>query len=255
MAAAYQMDLAPLAALVLPRATEEQLAKARKAWRRAFLLSEDFGLPANVYMACDVLKQTYRASNAKINELKHAVDRAVKDSVRNPGGPAIPVARCLIWSTGSWLIIQLPSGRRLFYCRPKIETETDVDPDTGAPVYREFLTYTTARARAWKREKAWAGLFLENIDQAIAHDILRAAQRRLHADTLTVPAIAQYLETLDPEERTAIAMHIHDEGILDVPRGSYPLDRMIGVMVQENDWSRGLPLAAEGWVNQRYGKR
>ncbi len=255
MAAGYQMDLAPLADLVLPRATEEQLQKAHKMWRRAFLMNEDYGLDAAVYKACDVLKQTYRGTNAKIDDLKHAVERAVKDSIRDPGGPVRHVGKCSVWSTGSWLIIQLPSGRRLLYCRPKIEVDIDIDVDTLKPVHREFISYATARARRWRRERAWSGLFVENIVQAVAHDILRAAQARLHADTLSVPQIAAYLSTLDPEERTAIALHVHDELVLDVPIGSYALKRMIGVMVQETSWSRGLPLAAEGWVGPRYGKR
>jgi DNA polymerase len=254
MAAAYQMDLTPMVDVVLPRATPEQLRRAEKAWRRAYLSGEDYLLEPNVYIACDVLKQVYRQANSKINELRNELDDAVKTAV---GGDtqAFHVGRCMIWTTRSWLIIQLPSGRRLLYAAPKLVSESTVDPDTGAAVHRQYITYATARGKTWRREKAWSGLFLENIVQAIANDVLRGAMLRVHEDSRYVIEISRYLETLPPEERTAICLHVHDELVLDVPKGSYPLDRLIRQMTAGETWSTGLPLAAAGWVNERYGKR
>jgi DNA polymerase len=254
MAATYQMDLTPLADLVLPRATEDSLKKAHKAWRRAFLTGEDYLLEPRVYQACDVLKQTYRKANAKINAVRHDVDNAVKTAVREPGR-AFAVARCMIWSTSTWLIIALPSGRRLLYANPRIESETLKDPDTGEPVFREWLSYATARGKTWRREKSWSGLFIENIVQAVANDVLRIGLLRVHDDTLTVPAIVAYLATLDPEERTAISLHVHDEIVLDAPIGSYSLERLIARATKLAKWAAGLPLAAAGWTGGRYGKR
>ena len=255
MAAGYQMDLDPLADIVLPRATPEQLKKAYKAWRRAFLLGEDYGLEAKVYQACDVLKQTYRESNNKIDDLKHDLDRAIKAVVRTPNAHVFEVAKCKIWCTGQWLIIQLPSGRRLLYASPRIEEEYVVDPDTQTPILRISVSYVTARGKQWRREKAWSGLYLENIVQAIANDVLRWASVRTHKDALRVPEVKAYLDTLPEHERTAIALDVHDELALDVPVNSYPLKRLIANMTEEFPWSKGLPLAADGWINFRYGKR
>lgn len=263
MAAGYQMDLDPLAAIVLPRATTEQKKKAYKAWRRAFLTAEDYELEPKVYQACHILCQSYREANAKIDQLKHDIDTAVRGAIKAPNAAIFNVGRCRIWNTGSWLIIELPSGRRLLYAKPTlhVEVESNMDDPSAKPYVREVITYVTARGKSWRRERAWSGLFLENIVQAIANDVLRGAKERVHLDALTVPAVVAYLETLPEEERTAISLHVHDEIALDVPRGSYPLSRLIRCMTESfkredgTVWSGGLPLAAEGWIHPRYGKR
>lgn len=254
MAAGYQMDLDPLEDLVLPRAKPEHLKKAWKAWRRAFLTGEDYALEPRVYVACDILKQTYRESNDAINQLRYDIDAAVKTAVKQPGR-SFEVGKCKIWCTSSFLIIELPSGRRLLYANPEVCREVVADPETSKPIHREYVTYATARGKSWRREKAWAGLFVENIVQAIANDLLRHGLTQLHADTWSVPAIREHLESLPADERTAISLHVHDEIVLDVPKGSYKLERMLEVIARNPKWAPGLPLHAAGWVNFRYGKR
>lgn len=254
MSANYGMDLATLPPMVLPVAKPEHLKKADKAWRRAFLKGEDYGLERDVFMACHVLVQAYRESNKSINQMRHDLDRAVKTAVKEPG-TSFQVAKCLVWCNGSFLIIQLPSGRRLLYAQPRMHQEKDVDPESGKETIREYLSYLTARGKGWLRERAWAGLFVENIVQAIANDILRDALRAVHADTLNVPAIVAYLATLPEYERTAICLHVHDEIALDLPPGLYALARLIQTMVGASPWARGLPLAADGRVGPRYSKK
>jgi DNA polymerase len=254
MAATYQIDLAVLAALVLPRAKPEHLKKATKAWRRAFLTGEDYGLEPAVYKACDVLKQTYRESNDAINQFRYDLDNAIKGSIKSPG-QSYSVGRCKVWSVSTWLIIELPSGRRLLYASPRVEKEVLADPESKKPIHREYVTYVTARGKSWRRERAWSGLFVENVVQAAANDVLRGALIRIDADAWTVPAVKAYLLTLPDDERTAISLHVHDEVVLDVPEGSYPLERLLAVMKEPFAWSEGLPLKASGWAGFRYGKR
>jgi DNA polymerase len=254
MAISYQMDLEPLAAIVLPTATPEQLMKADRAWRRAFLSGEDFELDKPVYMACDILKQQFRVANSAIDQLRKDMDVATKAAIAKPG-TVYHVGRCVIWAESSMLIIQLPSGRKLLYIGPQIKEEQVEDPEGGRPWTSSYITYLTFRGKFWRRERAWSGLFVENVVQAIAHDVLRAAMLRVHADTLSVPAISQYLATLPPEARTAICLHVHDEAVLDLPKGSYPVDRFKRVLTEKEDWMAGLPITADMWVNVRYGKR
>jgi DNA polymerase len=255
MALGYQLDLGPLPALLFPTATAEQMAKADKAWRRAFLLGEDFALERDVYMACDILKQAYRTANSAIDQLRKDIDIATKNAIAAPMQHFYSVGRCKIWCTGSFLVIELPSGRRLLYAAPKLQSEEIKDPEGGKPWTSRYITYSTARGRGWHREKAWSGLFLENIVQAVANDVLRAAMLRVHADTLSVPAIAAYLMTLPPEERTAISLHVHDEVCLDAPKGSYSKERFRAILTQRPTWALDLPIAADIWQNFRYGKR
>lgn len=256
MAATYQIDLEPLASVVLPRATPERLAKAEREWRRAFLEGADYALEPDTYIACDILKQGYRASNAKIDQFKHDLGDAVKQAVRQPGAQgSSTVGRCKVWSTKSALLIELPSGRRLTYWNPRIEFGVRIDPETGYAMETQFITYWTARGKQWRKESSWPGLFVENIVQACAADVLRHAAVRVHEDSLTMPEVVAYLETLPKWERTALAMDVHDELALDLPSGIYPLERLEAQCTKGFKWSVGLPLAVDGWVYPRYGKR
>lgn len=206
-------------------------------------------------MACDVLKQSYRTANSAIDQLRKDVDVAVKNSVRSPNQQVYSVGKCKIWSTGHFLIIELPSGRRLLYASPQLHTEVVADPEGGKPWTTSYVTYSTARGRGWRRERAWSGLFVENMVQAIANDVLRAAMLRLHSDTLSVPAIRDYLMTLPEEERTALCLHVHDEACLDVPKGSYPKERMFKVLTTKESWMGDMPISADLWIHPTYGKR
>ena len=255
MSVGYQMDLEPLPQFVLPTATPEQLEKADRAWQRAFLTGEDFELEREVYMACDVLKQAFRAANPAINQLRYDLNDAILAAVEDKNGTVYNVGRCQVWCNASFLVIQLPSGRRLLYASPILKQEEVEDPLGGKSWKSRYVTYLTVRGRSWRRERAWSGLYVENIVQAIANDVLRAAMLRVHDDTLTVPEIAAYLQTLEPYARTAISLHVHDEIGLDVPRGSYPEERFLRVLKVKESWMEGLPIAADLWTNPRYGKR
>ena len=255
MALAYQLDLDVLPDIVLPTATPEQLAKADKSWRRAFLRNEDYELERRVYVACDVLKQQFRIANSAVDQLRKDVDTATKAAVAAADGTVYNVGRCKIFANRSFLVIELPSGRRLLYASPRIQKEEIKDPDGGEPWVSTFITYSTARGRGWMRERAWAGLFVENMVQAIANDVLRAAMLRVHADTLTVSAVRAYLQSLPANARTAINLHVHDEICLDVPKGSYSQARFREILIQRPSWAPDLPIAVDIWINPRYGKR
>jgi len=255
MATAYQMDLEPLAAIVLPTATAEQIAKANTMWERAFLTGEDFELERDVYMACDVLKQSYRTTNFSINKMRYDLNTAILAAVADKNGTVYNVARCQVWCNASFLVIQLPSGRRLLYASPQLKEELIEDPTGGKAWQSRYVTYATVRGRSWLRERAWSGLFVENIVQAVANDVLRAAMLRVHDDTLKVPEIAAYLETLEPFARTALCLHVHDEIGLDVPKGVYSEARFLSILKIKEPWMVGLPIAADLWTNPKYGKR
>ncbi len=255
MSLAYQMDLEPLAAVVLPTAAPEQLEKADRAWQRAFLTGEDFELSREVYMACDIMKQSFRTANPAINQMRYDLNTAILEATADKNGTVYHVGRCKIWCNASFLVIELPSGRRLLYAAPILKQEEVEDPLGGRAWKSRYVTYLTVRGRSWRRERAWSGLFVENIVQAIANDVLRAAMLRVHDDTMTVPAIKAYLDTLEPYARTAISLHVHDEIGLDCPKGSYSAERFMSVIKTKEPWMAGLPIAADIWVHERYGKR
>lgn len=254
MAATYNIDLETLPPLVLPHASAEQLKRAERAYRRALLEGEDFGLEPEVFKTCDVLKQSFRASNKATDALKYEIDAAVKEAIRNPQ-TLVRAARCALYSTGRCLIIQLPNGDRLYYWEPQVHTERVADPDTGKPIVREWTSFCAARGQNWWRERAWAGVYLENIDQAISNRILRAGLLRVDSWAKAQPDIRAYLQTLPPQEQTAIVLDVHDEIVCEVPEGTMTHQQLCALLVESESWYRGLPLAAAGWSGPRYGKR
>lgn len=237
MSANNGADLDALPALIFPQADDRMKAKAVRAYNRAVKEGEDFALSAETFQACHVLVQIYRAANPAIDDLKHALGRAVESSIRERN-VLHEVGRCKVWADDRVLIIELPSGRRLLYWHPGIAAETKVDVETGEKTERYYVVYTRYRGKQTIRQRAWAGLFVENIVQAVANDLLRYAEL-----------------AVDEQWPDSIVLDIHDEIVLEVPIGSVKLEELIAVMCAERPWSRGLPTAADGWVHPRYGKR
>ena len=76
----------------------------------------------------------------------------------------------------------------------------------------------------------------ENIVQATANDLLRAALRRMDAEGIEV------------------VLHVHDEIVCETDQPENVLDLMRRVMTTPPAWAAGLPLAAEAQIMSRYGK-
>jgi len=212
-------------------------AKALQVWKRAFLDNADYGLEPATFQACHTLVQLYRAANTNIDAMKRELGRAVEGAIRQRG-TLYEVGKCKVWAESNVLIIQLPSSRRLYYWSPSLETKDETDPENGEKETRVYVIYWRPRGKALVKERAWPGLFVENAVQGIANDCLRYAEL-----------------DLDEAYPDSIVLDVHDEAVCEVPTGTLPLSEMKRIMCRGWGWSRGLPLAASGWVGGRYGKR
>lgn len=237
MAVGYGMDLSLLPAIVLPSADPKMIAKAEKIWWKAFLAREDFDLQPEVFMACHVLVQVYRTANSKIDKLKNELGRAVKNAVEHLGS-FHQVGRLKVWASKELLIVELPSGYRLCYWSPAMKSEKVMDYETGDYETRSFLTFKRARGAKMIRERTWPGLIVENVMQSSANQILRHGS----------------LEVEKSFPGTQV-LSVHDEILCDAPAGSMSVEGLCEAMCRVPAWARGMPLAAEGWSNERYGKR
>jgi DNA polymerase len=74
--------------------------------------------------------------------------------------------------------------------------------------------------------------------QAIANDVLRAG-------------------LLEVEKRFpgTVVLHVHDEIACEVVPGTMTKKDLEEAMCVMPSWAAGLPIAAKGWENERYGKR
>ena len=172
----------------------------------------------------------WRKASPHIVRLWYQLENAAMEAVRS----GIPVSAAgLIFRHEQtpeglrFLTIQLPSGRKLFYCNPFFGLNR---------FGNESIHYYGARTGNWVELETYSGKLTENVVQAIARDCLAVAMKNIEA--------AGY----------QIVMHIHDEVILDVPEADADLDRVCALMCQPIPWAEGLLLNADGFVGDYYKK-
>ncbi len=128
------------------------------------------------------------------------------------------------------LFIDLPSGRKLAYLKPRI----GVAKGGGMALTYEGMEQTK---KIWIRMDTYGGKLVENIVQAIARDCLAEAMLRLDK--------AGY----------KIVMHVHDEVVIEFPDVAGPDKPDInGIMSHLIPWAKGLPLAADSFESDYYKK-
>lgn len=153
------------------------------------------------------------------------LEGAYTRAMRNPNHE-FSAGRVTYLFDGQTLWYELPSGRIL--CYPYARLEAD------GVSYAKASWKPAADAKEWPRARLWRGLAAENICQAAANDILRAALRRVEGTVL----------------------HVHDELVLEVPeaQAEEAAQELKRVMCEPPAWAEGLPLDAEVGVMRRYGK-
>ena len=177
----------------------------------------------------ELVKQ-WRAANTKITKFWSDVEDAVVDAISNRTTVELQYNMKIIYQPGI-LFIQLPSGRRIAYVKPKLE---DHDRFKGQlKITYEGMDQTT---NTWVKMDTYGGKLVENIVQATARDCLR--------DAMLNVAAAGY----------KIAFHVHDEVILDVPLGEGSLDDVAAIMGRNLSWAPDLPLRADGYECNYYMK-
>lgn len=133
-----------------------------------------------------------------------------------------------------FLYCELPSGRRLAYCEPRVKlTMMPWGKEKAVLSYMGVDSYT----RQWKRQSVYGGLLTENIVQAIARDLM--ADGMLRAE---VTGVYQ------------IVLSVHDELIAEADEGTGSVKEFEDLMSALPDWTSGIPVAAEGWTGTRYHK-
>ena len=87
-----------------------------------------------------------------------------------------------------------------------------------------------------ERIESYGAKFVENIVQAIARDILAGAMLNLS------------------NQGYEIVMHIHDEVVLEVPKGTSSVEEVNEIMRVQPIWAKGLVLDADGFECEFYQK-
>lgn len=169
------------------------------------------------------LVQSWRSANPNIVDFWWQVDGAVKTAIKQ----RVPVwVNNIRFSCQSgMLFIELPSGRRLSYVKPRIG-----ENQFGG----ESVTYEGIGAtKKWERLESYGPKFVENIVQGISRDILCYAMQTLRC--------------------CAIVGHVHDELIIECPKDTNA-DAICEEMGRTPPWAEGLVLRADGYECAFYQK-
>ncbi|WP_406714219.1 DNA polymerase [Trueperella pyogenes] len=170
------------------------------------------------------LADAWRAANPNIVDLWVQINAAAIDTIstRQPTrvGP-------LTFSVESGILfIELPSGRRLAYVKPRLGENR-----FGGT---SILYDGTMTGRKWGALETYGGKLTENIVQAIARDLLVYGMHQVSR--------AGY----------RIVMHVHDEIVVETTTAS--VDEICALMATVPDWAEGLLLAADGYECEFYRK-
>lgn len=176
--------------------------------------------------------QRWRNANPRIRDLWYAVEQAALTTMQTaqPQGINGLIFRYegeLMYGQ-SFLTVQLPSGRKLFYPKPFLK-----ENQFG----KMAIHYYTVgqQTKKWEVASTYGGKMTENIVQAIARDCLAETLRRIEQLGLQV------------------VFHVHDEVIIDAPM-EVTVEQICDLMAEPIRWAPGLLLKGAGFESSYYMK-
>ena len=171
----------------------------------------------------DIIK-SWRSSNEHIVSYWWDVERAATECVRTHEEQKVNRLRFQFYSGTLWMM--LPSGRKLAYLKPRLQ------PNRFGKMSLTFEG--TDAGSKWSRQETYGGKLVENATQAIARDILTEAMWRMERAGL------------------CIVGHVHDETIIEAPKGTHTVEEVCGLMAKNPEWCKDLPLDAAGYYAPAY---
>lgn len=154
----------------------------------------------------------WRNSNPKIVQFWWDIEKAAIESIKDHKDRHVGRIGVSFYSNTLWL--QLPSGRRLAYVKPKLQ------PNRFG---RLSITYEgLGQNNKWSRIETYSGKLVENITQATARDLLAEAMWRIEKAGLDIVG------------------HVHDEVILEAPEDGVTVEKVCQIMNQNPKWADGI---------------
>jgi DNA polymerase len=196
------------------------------------------GMEMRSWVAAEIVKLMWREAHPNITQYWWEIQDAALEALDSPG-VIVQCGKVRFRKAGSFMFLQLPSGRALVYPYPRrAMKEMPWDGDDGEPAFRNVFSYkgVDPLTRKWTDQYAYGGLWAENVTQATARDVLAEALPRL--ETAGYPVI----------------MHSHDEAVSEVQADFGNVEQFCRIMATPPPWSAGCPIAAEGWEGARYRK-
>lgn len=176
------------------------------------------------------LVDTWRSTNSKVVQFWYTTESKVMEVIANRSTVQINNYIKAIYNSG-FLFIELPSGRRLAYPKPRL-----IDHDKFPGRKKIVFEGSNSTTKQWGWIDTYGGKLVENIVQATARDCLAHSMLNLER--------AGY----------EIVMHVHDEVVIEIEEDRNELKKVTDLMGQEIPWAKGLPLRADGYECSYYQK-
>jgi len=202
------------------------------------ILGCGFGMgPAKFYDSCkkmgyelppglgEAAIEAFRLRHPKVKQYWYDVEKAAKRAILNKGQMIelrnVAFLHADVAGT-PFLLIRLPSGRKLAYPRPDISSN-------------RITFYGHIQGVQWGRVETYGGKLVENITQAVAADLMANGAQKAEK--------AGY----------QIATLIHDQALAYFQEGQ-TVEEFVSLLTDLPKWAAGLPLEAEGGLVPFYKK-
>lgn len=183
------------------------------------------GMAVSAKLAEDA-KNAFRQKHVAMCSLWRSLDFSIKQAIAF-GTTHWPRKNIGVGISGDWckyLVITLPSGRKLYYPKPQLDEE-------GNPCYFGQLSMSAQ----WGMIKLYGAKAFENICQAVAADLMSHGAREAESKWMLPFAL------------------IHDQALAIHADGQSP-DQFAHALQQLPSWAHGLPLKAEAKLTDYYQK-
>lgn len=194
-----------------------------------FLTCEQQGFPITMELAKKAVA-AYREKYYMVRNYWYDLNRQCMAAVESPGR-LVKFRNLQILKKGRFLLIRLPSGRKLSYPDPEIH---QVVKSWGP---QDSLTFMEQdKNQRWVRGETYGGKLTENVTQAVARDIMVDSMLRLE------------------DAGYPVIFTVHDENVCEVPKGFGSEAEFKEIMEVLEPWAEGVPIKVETWEAERYKK-
>lgn len=204
--------------------------------------------------------KAYREKYRRVKGLWYDTEAAAVNAVRSPGQIfTCGYAGRIAWAMSvdrRFLLCRLPSGRYLRYWQPRVvgawrtwcddvecphmvyEQTTGFDGTDKCPkkTWKESLCFMGEHedTKQWVPLATYGGALVENYTQAVARDLMVNGMLQVQAKGYDV------------------LLDVYDEVLSEHPAPD--LKEYIALMCNKPPWAATCPVAAEGWIGERYHK-
>jgi DNA polymerase len=135
---------------------------------------------------------------------------------------------------GRFLYAVLPSGRKLAYADPQLQSR---NTPWGSRQLVVSFKGVNPKTHQWQRQHTYGGAIVENLVQAIARDVMADAMLRVAQSGVY-----------------QLVLSVHDELVAEAHPAWGSVQDFLDLLTTLPTWAKGCPIAAEGWQGFRYRK-